>query len=281
MRNKGEPIAMVTAYDAAQARTVERAGLDVILVGDSVGMVMLGYDTTLPVTVDEMIHHAKAVRRGAPNTMMLVDMPFLSYRVSIEKGLENAGRIMQEAYADGVKIEGGESVLPQVRQLVEAGIPVCGHLGLTPQSVLQFGGFRVQGRELGAARKLVEDAQRLVEAGAFMIVLECIPSALADWVTRSIPAPTIGIGAGVGCSGQVLVYHDLLGLSDRSSPKFVKSYAALGEDSVAALRAYREEVKVRAFPTSAYSYDIAVPGMETFTPDDENRDGTPLSSDSR
>lgn len=257
MRERSEPIAMVTAYDAAEGRFVEDAGLDVILVGDSLGMVVLGYETTLPVTVEDMVHHAKAVRRGAKNTMMLVDMPFLSYRLSLADTLKNAGRIMQESGADGVKLEGGQSILEHVRVLADAGIPVCGHLGLTPQSVLQFGGFKVQGRELPAARRIVEDARRLEDAGAFMVVLECIPSALAEIVTDSVSIPTIGIGAGAGCSGQVLVYHDLLNLSPGRVPRFVKPYGAVGEAVRGALTAYREEVKNRAFPTVPYSYEIA------------------------
>ena len=253
-KTAGERIAMVTAYDAAQAAVVEAAGADVILVGDSVGMVMLGYETTIPVTLDDMVHHAAAARRGAPGTMLLVDMPFLTYRGDPAQTLRAAGRIMQEALADGVKIEGGEAVAPHVRTLAEAGIPVCAHLGLTPQSVLQFGGFRVQARGEAAAGRLLADARALEAAGAFLLVLECIPAPLAESVTDALGIPTIGIGAGAGCNGQVLVYHDLLGLRPDRPPRFVKPYAGLYEASVAALQAYCSDVRAGRFPDAAHSY---------------------------
>ncbi len=258
MRDRGEPIVMVTAYDATQAAHAQAAGVDMILVGDSLGMVMLGYDTTVPVTLDDMIHHAKAVRRGAPHTMVLVDMPFATYHQTTADTVRYASRIMREAYADGLKLEGGKKIIPHVQALVQAGIPVCGHLGLTPQSVLQFGGFRVQARELDAAQKLHDDALQLQDSGAFMIVLECIPSALGTLVTQSLTIPTIGIGAGDACSGQVLVYHDVLGLGMHlRRPKFVKTYAELGEKAISAIRTYKEEVKLHEFPNSDYRYDIA------------------------
>ena len=253
---KGEKIVMVTAYDAAQAAIAERAEVDVVLVGDSLGMVVLGYDNTIPVTLDDMIHHAKAVRRGAPDTMVLVDMPFLSYRKSVADTLTGAGRIMQEAYADGVKLEGGETVAPHVKALVDAGIPVCGHLGLTPQNSLNLGGFRVQGKDLATAEKILNDARALVEAGVFLLVLECVPATLAAFLSEQLPIPIIGIGAGAACAGQVLVFHDLLGLYDRKPPKFVKAYAQLGQAAVTALQAYRDEVKGAIFPAPAYSYEV-------------------------
>ncbi len=254
--SKGEKIVMVTAYDAAQSSIAEKADVDVILVGDSLGMVVLGYDNTIPVTMEDMIHHAKAVRRGAPNTMMLVDMPFLSYHKSIEDTLSNAGRLMQEAFADGVKLEGGESIAKHVSALVEAGIPVCGHLGLTPQNALNLGGFRVQGKDSATAEKILRDATAIVEAGAFMLVLECVPSTLTNFLSEQLPIPIIGIGAGNGSAGQVLVFHDLLGIYDRKAPKFVKSYAELGTQAVSALSAYRDEVKEAVFPSPAYSYEV-------------------------
>ena len=261
LHTKGEKIVMVTAYDAAQSAIAQRAEVDVILVGDSLGMVVLGYDSTIPVTVDDMIHHAKAVRRGAPDTMMLVDMPFLSYHKSIADTLGSAGRIMQETFADGVKLEGGASIAEHVKALVEAGVPVCGHLGLTPQNSLNLGGFRVQGRDAKTAEKIVEDAWALVEAGIFMLVLECVPSSLASFISEQIPVPIIGIGAGNSCAGQVLVFHDLVGIYDRKSPKFVKSYAQLGNEAVEALQSYRTEVKEAQFPTPAYSYEVGDAGL--------------------
>ncbi len=253
---KGEKIVMVTAYDAAQAAIAEQADADIILVGDSLGMVVLGYDSTIPVTVEDMIHHGKAVRRGAPHTMVLVDMPFLSYRKSVPETLANAGRIMQETYADGIKLEGGKAVAPHVQAMVEAGIPVCGHVGLTPQNSLNFGGFRVQGKDLEAAEHIIADAWALVEAGVSMIVLECVPAKLAAILSEQLPVPIIGIGAGAACAGQVLVFHDLLDLYGRKLPKFVKSYAHLGEAATTAIRTYRDEVKAGVFPSPAFSYEV-------------------------
>ncbi len=252
-----DPITMITAYDASQAALVQAAGIDVILVGDSLGMVMLGYDTTIPVTVDDMVHHAKAVRRGAPDTMMIVDMPFLSYHQAVFDTVRQAGVIMQQAQADAVKLEGGVKIAQHVSALVDAGIPVCGHLGLTPQSVLNFGGFYVQAKEQETAEKLLEDARAIEQAGAFMIVLECIPSQLAKIVSQVLNIPTIGIGAGSGCAGQVLVYHDVLGLNSGKRPKFVKQYANLQAPIIDAIKTYRDEVKGQAFPTPEFSYDIS------------------------
>ncbi|MCI0184274.1 MAG: 3-methyl-2-oxobutanoate hydroxymethyltransferase [Acidibacillus sp.] len=264
MKERSEPIVMVTAYDSTQAAHAQAAGVDMILVGDSLGMVMLGYDTTVPVTIEDMIHHAKAVRRGAKDTMVIVDMPFATYHQSVADTVRYASRIMQESYVDGLKLEGGIEIVPHVQALVQAGIPVCGHLGLTPQSVLQFGGFRVQARELHAAQKLLNDAIALQAAGSFMVVLECIPSALGTLVTETITIPTIGIGAGDACSGQVLVYHDLLGLGvDSRRAKFVKTYAQLGESAIAAIKSYRDEVKQHEFPNQEYRYDIAVEAISS------------------
>ncbi len=259
MREMNEKIVVMTAYDATQAATVAAADVDVILVGDSVGMVMLGYDTTIPVTLHDMIHHARAVRRGAPQTMMIVDLPFATYHGSQDSALDHAAAIMRDAFADAVKLEGGRAQADHVRALVRAGIPVCGHIGLTPQSVLQFGGFRVQGRGEEAAGALLDDARALADAGAFALVLECIPAPLAEKITQAVAIPTIGIGAGAGCSGQVLVYHDVLGLRPGRSPKFVKQYADLYTLSVAAVAAYSEEVRRGVFPSAQYSYDAEGP----------------------
>ena len=256
MREMNEKIVVMTAYDATQAATVEAAGVDAILVGDSVGMVMLGYDTTIPVTLHDMIHHARAVRRGAGQTMMIVDLPFATYHGSQDSTLDHAAALMRDAFADAVKLEGGRAQADHVRTLVRAGIPVCGHIGLTPQSVFQFGGFRVQGRGEDAARTLLDDVQALADAGAFAVVLECIPAPLALQITQAVPIPTIGIGAGPDCSGQVLVYHDVLGLRAGRSPKFVKQYADLRALSVAAIAAYGEEVRNGVFPSAQYSYDV-------------------------
>lgn len=251
----GARIAIVTAYDATQSAIAEAAGVDVILVGDSVGMVVLGHETTIPVTLDDMIHHARAVRRGAPATMAIVDMPFLTYHADIPDTLYKAGRVMQETGADGVKLEGGRHIAPQVAALVAAGIPVCGHLGLTPQSYHQFGGFRVQARSAEAAQALLEDALALEAAGAFLLVLECIPAPVAATVTARLRIPTIGIGAGPSCDGQVLVYHDLLGLRDARPAKFVKPYAHLHGQAVDAIASYCREVREGLFPDAGHSYN--------------------------
>jgi 3-methyl-2-oxobutanoate hydroxymethyltransferase len=243
MKEKGEKIAMLTAYDFTMARLLDRAGIDVILIGDSLGMVVLGYETTLPVTLDMMIHHTRAVSRGARRALIVADMPFLTFQLSIEEAMRNAGRLIQEGGAAAVKIEGGRQIVDTAKRLVDIGVPVMGHLGLTPQSVHQLGGFRPQGRDSEAAEKLVKDAQALEKAGVFGIVLESIPSDLAGRVTASLKIPTIGIGAGTQCDGQVLVSYDALGLSDGPIPPFAKQYAQLAETILSTARAYIEDVR--------------------------------------
>jgi 3-methyl-2-oxobutanoate hydroxymethyltransferase len=255
-RRRGEPITMVTAYDYPSALAVENAGLDMILVGDSLGMVVLGYDSTVPVTMDEMIHHAKAVRRGASHPFLVGDMPFMSYQADAAEAVRNAGRFLKEAGMDAIKLEGGREVVPIVQAIVRAGIPVMGHIGLTPQSVSLLGGYRVQGKTAESARALLSDALALQEAGCFSLVLESVPAPVAKWITRQLDMPTIGIGAGAGCSGQVLVYHDLLGLFERFTPKFVKQYAQLHGAIVEALAAYRDDVLARRFPAQEHTYPI-------------------------
>jgi 3-methyl-2-oxobutanoate hydroxymethyltransferase len=257
MKAEGKPITMLTAYDYSMAKLVDDAGIDMILVGDSLGNVMLGYDSTLPVTMDEMIHHVKAVCRGADRTMVVADLPFMSYQVSVKEALRNSGRFLKETSASAVKLEGGLEVADAVRAIVNAGIPVVGHLGLTPQSVHQMGGYKVQGKDESAAKKLLADARCLEEAGAFCLVLECVPTPLAKLVTESLQIPTIGIGAGPQCDGQVLVIHDMLGLYPRSSPKFVKKYVNLHEQMTAALKQYIEEVAERTFPGPEHSFGMS------------------------
>jgi 3-methyl-2-oxobutanoate hydroxymethyltransferase len=249
MKSINEKITMLTAYDYPSARWAEEANLDMILVGDSVGMVVLGYDTTVSVTMEEMIHHTKAARRGAPDTFIVTDLPFMSYP-TIELALHNSGRLIKEGGADAVKLEGGEHFAPIVRALAQAGVPVVGHIGLTPQTATQLGGFKVQGRDLESARKLVQDSKALDDAGAFALVLEAIPAEVAMRITSSISIPTIGIGAGQNCDGQVLVFHDLLGMFDRFKPKFVKTYAELKKPAVDAIRMYISEVKEGIFPNN-------------------------------
>ncbi len=255
---QGSPIVMLTAYDATQAALVQKAGIDIILVGDSLGMTVLGHDSTIPVTIDDMVHHAKAVRRGAPDTMVIVDMPFLTYHQSIETTVRLAGRLMQEAHADAVKLEGGAAIAAHIEALVQAGIPVCGHLGLTPQAVLHIGGYIVQAKDMASADRLIHDALAVEQSGAFAVVLECIPTILAKQVTETVRIPTIGIGAGQSCDGQVLVFHDVLGLTQGNRPKFVKQYAALGDRAIEALQAYRDEVTSRQFPDLDHQYNIAI-----------------------
>jgi len=248
MKTRHEPISMLTAYDYPTALVMDQAGLDIILVGDSLGMVELGYESTLPVTMDEMIHHCKAVARGAKYALLVGDMPFLSYQISTAEAVRNAGRFLQEAGMNAVKLEGGSERAEAIRAIVGAGIPVMGHLGLTPQSVNKLGGFRPQGRDAEAAYKLLEDAQVLQEAGCFSLVLESIPGRLAELVSQRLEIPTIGIGAGVGCDGQVLVTHDLLGLFERFTPKFVKQYANLSGEMKRAFSEFKADVKANAFP---------------------------------
>jgi 3-methyl-2-oxobutanoate hydroxymethyltransferase len=255
-KQNGEPITMLTAYDYPTALAVNRAGIDSILVGDSLGMVVLGYENTLPVTMDDMLHHCRAVARGAQYPLLVGDMPFMSYQVSVKQAVRNAGRFLQEAGMDAVKLEGGRERADAIRAIVQAGIPVMGHLGLTPQSVHQLGGFRAQGRSVEAARQMLADAQTLQEAGCFSIVLESVPTRLATLISRRLDIPTIGIGAGGGCDGQVLVTHDLLGLFDRFTPKFVKQYANLHSVIAQALAAYRDEVEAGQFPAPEHTVSM-------------------------
>jgi 3-methyl-2-oxobutanoate hydroxymethyltransferase len=255
-KERGEIITMLTAYDYPTALTEDEAGIDSILVRDSLGMVVLGYENTLPVTMEDMLHHARAVARGAKYALLIGDMPFMSYQSSTESAVRNAGRFLQEAGMEAVKLEGGRERLEAVRAIIAAGIPVMGHLGLTPQSVNLLGGFRPQGRRASAARRLVEDAMLLEEAGCFSIVLESVPARLAALVSRRLSIPTIGIGAGVGCDGQVLVTHDLLGLFDRFTPRFVKQYANFHGEMREAFGQYIVDVKNRSFPAAEHSVEM-------------------------
>lgn len=249
-----QPIAMVTAYDYPSAKLVDEAGVDVILVGDSLGMVVLGYESTIPVTMEDMIHHTKAVNRGTKRAFVVTDMPFLSYHGSVEESLRNAGRLMQEGLAKAVKIEGGREIVPVVKRCTQAGIPVMGHIGLTPQSVHQLGGYRVQGKDAESAIRLLEEAKALEEAGAFAVVLECVPEEVAARITESISIPTIGIGAGPHCDGQVLVFHDILAYASSLKPKFVKQYAQIGEAIKQAVTDYVIDVKCKRFPGSEHVF---------------------------
>jgi 3-methyl-2-oxobutanoate hydroxymethyltransferase len=247
-KRRGERIAMLTAYDYTMARLLDRAGIDVMLVGDSLGMVVLGYETTLPVTLDAMVHHTRAVSRGVERALVVADMPFLTFQVSVSEAVRNAGRLIQEGGAAAVKIEGAGAVVEVAARLIEVGIPVMGHLGLVPQSVHQLGGFRRQATLDEDAEQLLADAQALEEAGAFAVVLESIPAEVASAVTKELRIPTIGIGAGPYCDGQVLVSYDMLGLSQNGVPAFVKRYADLGDQTVAAVRAYADDVRTGRFP---------------------------------
>ena len=254
-KRDGERLVVVTAYDVLFGRLVDEAGVDAVLVGDSLGNVVAGFDSTLPVTLDQMIYHGAAVRRGVTRALLIVDMPFLSYQVSTEDAMRNCGRVAQETGAQAVKIEGGGTEVEHaVRAVTRLGVPVMGHLGFTPQSVHALGGFRVQGRESEAADRMVEQAQRLQDAGAFSIVLELVPAALAERVTGSLEIPTIGIGAGAGCDGQVLVLPDLLGLNDRFAPKFVKRYGSMAEDVRRAVGLFGDEVRRGTFPDDDHSF---------------------------
>ncbi|AJD91279.1 3-methyl-2-oxobutanoate hydroxymethyltransferase [Jeotgalibacillus malaysiensis] len=256
MKQNGEKITMVTAYDYPSAKAAEEAVTDMILVGDSLGMVVLGYNSTVPVTIDDMIHHAKAVRRGAKNTFIVVDMPFMTYHLSREETLKSAARIMQESGADAVKVEGAGNVLPMIEALIESGIPVMAHLGLTPQSAGVLGGFKVQAKTADQARQLISDAKACEKVGAFSVVLECIPQQITEKVSAECDIPTIGIGAGVQADGQVLVFHDLVGFGDHRVPKFVKKYTEVYPDIAGAIRQYNKEVKAEAFPTEAHSFNL-------------------------
>jgi len=254
MKKDGEKISMLTAYDYSTAALVDGAGVDMILVGDSLGMVVLGYDSTLPVTMEDMLHHTQAVSRAVKRAMVIGDMPFMSYQVSAQEAVKNAGRFMKEAGAHGVKLEGGQEVAEAVRKITASGIPLVGHLGLTPQSVHQLGGYKVQGKDDKTARKLMEDAKTLEEAGAFSIVLECVPAPLAGEISRELTIPTIGIGAGVECDGQVLVVNDMLGMFEKFTHKFVKKYAELSGEIQAAVGRYIDEVKDGTFPGEEHSF---------------------------
>ena len=251
-----QPITMMTAYDYTSATLVDEAELDVILVGDSLGMVILGYENTLQVTMEDMLHHTRAVSRGAGQCMVIADMPFLSYHINAEEAVRNAGRFIQEAGAHAVKLEGGKAVAPQITAILKAQIPVLGHLGLTPQSVHRFGGFKVQGKDEAVARELIEEALLLQELGVFGIVLECIPEALAKLVSEKLTIPTISIGAGAGCDGQVLVLQDAMGLNRGFTPKFVKRFGHCGDAMVAALRQYGEEVRQGTFPEKQHTFTM-------------------------
>lgn len=255
-KRKGEKSTMLTAYDYSQAKIVDEAGVDMILVGDSLGMVVLGYENTLSVTLEEMIHHGKAVVRGSKSAMVVMDLPFMTYQVNRDDALRNAGRVIQETGAQAIKLEGGIEVVEAVRGMVEAGIPVMGHLGLTPQSVGQLGGYKVQGKDKEAAKKMFEDAKALEEAGAFAIVLECVPWQLAEFITAQLSIPIIGIGAGKQCDGQVLVFHDVLGLFDEFRPKFVKQYSNLREEMVKGISDYVDEVKKGDFPGEEHIFNL-------------------------
>lgn len=255
-KERGEPITMLTAYDYPSALAVDNAGIDMILVGDSLAMVVLGYENTLSVTMEDMLHHSRAVARGAKSALLIGDMPFMSYQISVEEATRNAGRFLQEGSMDAVKLEGGRERADAVRSIVSAGIPVMGHLGLTPQSINQLGGFRAQGKTALAAKRLVEDALILEESGCFSLVLESVPARLAELISKKLSIPTIGIGAGVGCDGQVLVTHDLLGLFDRFTPKFVKKYANFHHEMQKAFADYIEDVETKRFPTPEHSVEM-------------------------
>jgi 3-methyl-2-oxobutanoate hydroxymethyltransferase len=253
-KERGERFTMLTAYEAQSARLLDEAGIPLILVGDTLGMVVLGYDSTLPVTMEEMLHHTRAVARGATNALVVGDMPFMSYQSSMEEGLRNAGRFLKEAGAHAVKLEGGARVVDLVARITEAGIPVMGHIGLTPQSVNQFGGYRVQGKTDEQAHQLVSDAKSLEAAGAFAVVLEAVPAPVAAEVTRTLHIPTIGIGAGPDCDGQVLVWHDFLGITDGKLPRFVKRYAEIGEQIKQAASEFASEVAAGTYPGPEHTY---------------------------
>ncbi|MFH0942244.1 MAG: 3-methyl-2-oxobutanoate hydroxymethyltransferase [Chloroflexota bacterium] len=256
MKQQGEKIAMLTAYDYTTAKIIDEAGIPLILVGDSLGMVILGYESTIPVTMAEMLHHTKAVTRGVRRSLVVGDMPFMTYHVSVEQALANAGRFIQEGGAQAVKLEGGVTVAEKVRRIVSCGIPVMGHIGLTPQSINQLGGYKVQGKTPQAASAMLEDARALAEAGVFAIVLETVPAALASLITRKVSVPTIGIGAGVGCDGQVQVVNDILGSFSDFVPRHAKQYARVADITRKAIGDYFNEVKTGTFPTEKQSFTM-------------------------
>ena len=255
-KSEGRRISMLTAYDYTTACLLEEAGVDTVLVGDSLGMVMLGYENTLKVTMDDMIHHTKAVSRGTRNGLLIGDMPFLSYHVSTEAAVQNAGRFIQEGGAEAIKLEGGPAIIDKMRAIIKAQIPVLGHLGLTPQSINMFGGYKRQGQDLETARQMIDDALLLQDAGAFGLVLECVPEGLAKVITQKLKIPTIGIGAGVHCDGQVLVIHDLLGMFRKMRPKFVETFTEGGDVIVTAVKQYVEEVQNGTFPADKHSFQM-------------------------
>lgn len=264
LKDDHTPITMITAYDYSSAMLADRAGMDLILVGDSLGMVMLGRESTVSVTMDEMLHHCRAAAQGAEFAFLVGDMPFMSYQPSIPEAIRNAGRFLKEAGMDAVKLEGGQEVAPTIRAIVDAGVPVMGHVGLTPQTVSQLGGYKVQGKTAVSAQTMLEDALALQDAGCFAIVLEAIPASVATAISKRLTIPTIGIGAGAGCDGQVLVYHDMLGLFDKFVPKFVKQYAHLGDIIIEALETYRDEVKNGTFPAPEHTYPMEQEEEENF-----------------
>jgi 3-methyl-2-oxobutanoate hydroxymethyltransferase len=256
MKERNEKIVMLTAYDYPSAKQVEQGGVDVILVGDSLGMVVLGYDSTIPVTLEDMIHHTKAVKRGAKDTFIVADMPFLTYHLSVKDTLQNAGRLIQETGAHAVKLEGADEVIEKITALTKAGIPVCAHLGLTPQSVGVLGGYKVQGKDALAAKKLLKDAKKCEEAGSFAVVLECVPKQLAEEVAKSVSIPVIGIGAGVAVDGQVLVYHDILGYGVERVPKFVKQYHSVNPFMIESIQAFTDDVRTEQFPEEKHTFTM-------------------------
>jgi len=256
-RKGAQRLSMVSVYDFPFARLAEEAGIDILLVGDSLGMVVQGHDSTVPVTLDDIIYHAKAVRRGASRTHVVADLPFLTYHIDTGRAIENAGRLLQEGGADSVKLEGGQEIAERAAAIVRAGIPVMGHIGLTPQSAGALGGFKVQGRDVVSARKILADARAIADAGAYAMVVEVIPAELGGMITASVPIPTIGIGAGAACDGQVLVAHDMLGLQERIIGRFAKVYANVGDDVRGAFTSFAEEVRSGTFPDEEHSYGMA------------------------
>jgi 3-methyl-2-oxobutanoate hydroxymethyltransferase len=269
MKARGARLTMLTAFDYSTAVIIDEAGLEMVLVGDSLGMVALGYESTVPVTIEEMLHHCKAVRRGVKRAFLVADLPFMSYNVSREQAVRNAGRFMKEALVDAVKIEGGTQMAPTVEAVVAAGIPVLGHIGLTPQTVSLLSGYRVQGKDAASAQALIESALAVEAAGAFALVLECVPAELAGLITDRLSVPTIGIGAGPHCDGQVLVTSDVLGLYPRFTPRFAKPYARLGEEARRAMAAFKREVEAGAFPDADHSYSMDPAELARLKPSEE------------
>lgn len=264
-KQKGEKITMLTAYDYSTARLEDEAGVDAILVGDSLGMVVLGYENTLSVTMEDMIHHSAAVVRGVKNAFVVTDMPFMSYQTSVYDAVKNAGRLIKEGHADAVKLEGGVKFAEHIRAIVDASIPVMGHIGMTPQSVNAFGGFKVQGKSIEDAKRVIADAKAVQEAGAFAVVMECVPALLAEYISHELTIPVIGIGAGAGCDGQVLVYQDMLGMYSDFTPKFAKKFADAGEEMKNGFKHYFEEVKSGKFPAAEHIFKIDDEVMKKIT----------------